>query len=420
MSEKTSLAEEHVLSALTNFCENIKHSCMGNCNPQQLGHLLLDQDFESLSARLQGFNLFRALRIEDYEIRHSNILAWLMDPNESHGAGQVFVKRILSTMLLDNPVENFSSAIDIELMDLSDLDVHREWRSIDLLLVSRKNGMVIMIENKFYSGEGYEQLERYQKIVNDEFSDVSKKLFVYLTLEGIAADNESLVYCSWSHRRIAEILHSIITERKGQLTVAVSEFIVQYIEVLRRKTMSDAHLVDMCKKIYRKHRAAIDTIVELAQESAFEFATAKFLPTRGFKILYQSKSWTWFMPENMYRRLPENSAKWDLSPNVSICCWIVHDYGDFAKLVFELCAMKETTERTRVIKRLENAGFKFSKAASRQDASYSRFYNHKTKIVDSTDSESVTAAIEKCIHESKDEFQKLENAILDLYPKVLR
>jgi len=40
-------------------------------------------ELEQLSAQLATFNIFRALKIERAEIRHSNTLGWLLDPSES-------------------------------------------------------------------------------------------------------------------------------------------------------------------------------------------------------------------------------------------------------------------------------------------------------------------------------------------------
>lgn len=48
-------------------------------------------EFEKLSAGLSQFNVFRALKIEKLEIRHSNVLAWLLDPDESHGLSDIAI-----------------------------------------------------------------------------------------------------------------------------------------------------------------------------------------------------------------------------------------------------------------------------------------------------------------------------------------
>ena len=59
-----------------------------------LDRLLVDNaELEELSARLGVFNIFGTLRIEKPEIRHSNVLAWLLDPRGSHGIGHLKRKR---------------------------------------------------------------------------------------------------------------------------------------------------------------------------------------------------------------------------------------------------------------------------------------------------------------------------------------
>lgn len=43
------------------------------------------------------FNIFDVLKISGMEIRHSNMLAWLLDPHETHGWGTSFLKAFLQT-----------------------------------------------------------------------------------------------------------------------------------------------------------------------------------------------------------------------------------------------------------------------------------------------------------------------------------
>ncbi len=38
------------------------------------------------------FNTFDVLQYADYEIRHSNVLAWLLQPGDTHGIGARFLK----------------------------------------------------------------------------------------------------------------------------------------------------------------------------------------------------------------------------------------------------------------------------------------------------------------------------------------
>ena len=43
-----------------------------------------DTTFQKLNQQVNSFNVLKILRMENYEIRHSNILAWLLDPKENH------------------------------------------------------------------------------------------------------------------------------------------------------------------------------------------------------------------------------------------------------------------------------------------------------------------------------------------------
>jgi hypothetical protein len=124
-----------------------------------LDNFLADNDeLEQLSAQLATFNVFRVLKVEDAEIRHSNTLAWLLDPEESHGLGDVFLRRILSNILLKSDTSIGLSAAEVELMDFTDIEVRREWKHIDVLVIDRQNKRVLFIENKLGGGEGPGQL----------------------------------------------------------------------------------------------------------------------------------------------------------------------------------------------------------------------------------------------------------------------
>src|SRR5207344_497094 len=52
-------------------------------------------ELTQLEALLSRFNIFRVLRAARHEIRHSNMLAWLLTPDESHGLEDRFLRRWL-------------------------------------------------------------------------------------------------------------------------------------------------------------------------------------------------------------------------------------------------------------------------------------------------------------------------------------
>lgn len=54
---------------------------MGNLISEETLHKLeADTSFQQLSQKMQTLNIFEVLGITNAEIRHSNFLAWLLDP----------------------------------------------------------------------------------------------------------------------------------------------------------------------------------------------------------------------------------------------------------------------------------------------------------------------------------------------------
>ena len=106
--------------------------------------LLENPELERLEKLLEEFNHFEAIGAVRQELRHSDFLAFLLDPNQNHGLGDLVAKRLLQQALKDAPddttLEEGANSnrrgasltpLDIALLDLDDLQVRREWRHAD-------------------------------------------------------------------------------------------------------------------------------------------------------------------------------------------------------------------------------------------------------------------------------------------------
>ena len=72
---------------------------MGNLISEETLHKLeADTSFQQLSQKMQTLNIFEVLGITNAEIRHSNFLAWLLDPNGNHGMGDKFLREFVSKL----------------------------------------------------------------------------------------------------------------------------------------------------------------------------------------------------------------------------------------------------------------------------------------------------------------------------------
>jgi hypothetical protein len=110
-------------------------------------------DLERLEGLLAQFNLFDAFGMRRQELRHSDFLAFLLDPRQTHGLGDAFVTRLLQRVLMTTDRPSAVSPIDLAVWSLDRLLVRREWRYIDLLLVDTEHRLVVIIENKTGSPE---------------------------------------------------------------------------------------------------------------------------------------------------------------------------------------------------------------------------------------------------------------------------
>jgi len=377
-------------------------------------------ELEELSAKLAKFNAFRTLRIEKAEIRHSNVLAWLLNPDESHGLADIILRRVFSNMLLesDTNIEEISAA-QVELMDFADIEVRREWKNIDLLIIDRNNELVILIENKIYSSESSGQLSRYLKEVKKEFPNFVI-VPVFLTLMGgdIADNHASNQYISYSYLQLLAVLDKLFAQRQSQLTEPVAIFIKQYMDILRRLTMQDESLVDLCKTIYRRHREAIDIIVEYGMIGVGPQAVEDMLNKEGnYEILCSRTNSVWFLPKSWSEIIPENSRRWPhLRRRVSIVCFFQFRSSiNKIRLICEVSQMDDPKLRLACVKKLQKAGFKFTKKAFDENAKYSRFYSKNLIVSDITDYEVVIEALEKLLQKAKTDFKKAETVFQEVF-----
>ena len=76
---------------------------------QALKAFLLDIDcLDPLADWTSKFNLFDILKITRTEIRHSNMLSWLLNPNENHGLNDSVIRGFIQYV-----VTSFSEDLDV-------------------------------------------------------------------------------------------------------------------------------------------------------------------------------------------------------------------------------------------------------------------------------------------------------------------
>lgn len=221
-----------------------------------------NEDLDRLEGMVGRFNVFEALGVVAQEVRHSDFLAFLLDPRGSHGLGDLFTKRFLQAALAQarragRPAP--LSLVDLDVMDLSGAEVARERHRIDVLLIDEHNRLAVAVENKIWAGEGEGQLVRYLRVVEEGYPSW-RHLFLYLTPHGEEASRPE--YLSVGYGVVRDVAEAVLASRGEGMDPALAHALRHYSQVLGRHVIGDSEIAELCKKIYRKHRRALDLIYE--------------------------------------------------------------------------------------------------------------------------------------------------------------
>lgn len=257
-----------------------------------------NEDLAALESRIGRFNLFDALGIARAEIRHSNFLRFILDPAESHGQGQVFVKALLMDLLKNAPAElRPLSPVVLDGSDLRGLQIRREWRNIDLLILCEEPRFAIVIENKIGSGEHSNQLAKYEEIAST-YLGTTKTLFVYLSPDG--DEPSQAAWISYTYSQLHRILKRVREANKNSIGADLVVFLDHYLNLLGTRFMEDKELDELCQRIYKCHRKALDLIWDRAGGAQLEVLTEAANTIKAdtrWEILYESGSYIDLVPK---------------------------------------------------------------------------------------------------------------------------
>ncbi len=209
------------------------------------------------------------------ERRHSDFLAFLLDPSQKHSLDDLFLKRVLQTILGRTGLgPSGLRPVHVELMDLTGTSVQRESHHTDILCINDANRLAVVIENKIDSVDHDDQLKNYYDIVKKNHPDYTRVL-IYLTPSGDApsqGSDEGREYIPVAYSLVCEALEYCVQARQSVIGADVLTTIRHYIEMLRRHIVSDSPIAELAKKIYAKHREALDVIFEHRPDERSEWA----------------------------------------------------------------------------------------------------------------------------------------------------
>ena len=289
--------------------------------------ILNNKDLENLESLLAQFNVFETLNIVNTEIRHSSVLFWLLQPNANHGCGDYFLRLFLKYIFSSNReyLKGDISIFDLEIFEYGEVEVRREWKNIDLLIVSELNKFVVVVENKISTVEHGNQLNRYFDIVEKEFPKF-EKIYVYLTPDGDRASNER--WLVFDYGTIVGIIEDLIEYRKTSLNEHILSFLKQYLIILRRYIVSNSEIETICRGIYKKHKQALDLIFSYKPDILSEISLMAQEAIKKYPNLVLdsfSKSYIRFVPKGIDSLIPMKAEGWTKSKRVFLVEMVNYD-----------------------------------------------------------------------------------------------
>lgn len=405
--------------------------------------------FQQLNQEVNSFNTLKVLRLENYEIRHSNLLAWLLDPMENHQLYDYFLRKTIEHLILiDENSDNLQYEEIGEILNHSLMNsyVYREVKTdnnrfIDLLIVSKQSKLVILIENKFYSTESENQLDDYLHFVQHIFNDFTI-IPIYLTLNGEKPSNHQ--YFILTYERIQSILQTILTVHKNQLSEDVYNLIEDYNIILKEKYNPNQDQILQAIDIYRQHKSTIDSLFEetaivskelqLKTEYKHHFVkkykhTIEYIFKHGQNILaysFEQFIQQQFDTEILYRPHPTVPhllpPEWHgvsrfhvREPNywlgTGLIVWFEQTKDRRLRLIAEIGPIKYVN-RLSLLEQLENIGLSFSERSKSEESRYTRFYSNKLDINKWNDTAELTQAMIELYNDP--EFTLLRHQLADI------
>ncbi len=295
----------------------------------------LEQECEKLEPMLKGsFNLFDVLGVSRVEIRHSNMLAWLLDPNESHAMGGLLLRKVVS-LVGDEEIPADSD---------NSFTVYREDEHIDMLLVSHTLKRVIAIENKIGAKEGVRrtrtydneesQLCTYENILEKLYPDYAKTL-IFLTPEGELPSRKEWI--PLSYRQIVEKIEEVYNSKLRDCNDARKNLVKDYIETIRRKVLMeiDDKVLEKCREVYNAHRAVLRKILEYGKTNVGDEINrllSQFSEQQGSPVRRRERNDCFGLSylDDLFKDCPDVHSWWGTKPytcsvqvdveNSRVCC----------------------------------------------------------------------------------------------------
>jgi hypothetical protein len=379
-------------------------------------HSLVNQteSFMELMSILRQFNPFKVLSVDEYEIRHSNFLAWLLNPNENHSIGDKFLRQFFSEVISTSKYYSKYSFKDLKTKGLQNTEVLREYKiengqKVDLIVVIHEFKTVILIENKIKAKEHSDQLTAYYDFVKGKYLKY-RVVPIYLTLFGDDPKNND-EYFSYSYEQIFNNINMLLKSYRNTIPDRQYEFINQYKEALQEVLeMADAKAIQLAKDIYSEYRDVFNFVFENAITNKFHEACNNFFKKNGLIQVASAGNQIFFINSNINNMKDQKMGNWKCKK--PICLWFRKNGEAKLGIVIEIGPLLDLKKRNSILEKFHEKGFKYQKGAIDAGTKYTRVFSIDYEFYDWNETEQIEECLEKLFNDAAGEKIQIMNAII--------
>ena len=215
------------------------------------------------------FNPFDVLQVADVEIRHSNVLAWLLAPDETHGIGGRFLRAFVEHLTRRSDAGSLRSLSGFD--DKDNVEIRREdyheGGYADVTIGFKAERVLLVIENKvvgWYPG-AEEQIKGYQetfgKKYKGQYDDYPGVLLTTSNSPGGESgepekhhSSSPLFLLSWDEVR--GVLQPLLEDFPDD----VRAFVKQYIKVINDRLIHTGD--DLAERLRKDHLQIFEKLQE--------------------------------------------------------------------------------------------------------------------------------------------------------------
>lgn len=235
--------------------------------------LISDRNLAVLEANLKSFNVMEIFGIKVSELAFSSFISWLLNPTETHGLDDYFLKYFLIECIKRNEEYiKLNPKIDLQVIDIDLLNLNlaivkteeyfRNRRAdITVKISDRKYKFLCLIENKVKSTESDDQTSDYANFSKDKYPGY-QYMYIYLAPSDLEYDDlSSEEFLLLTYEDVLIILQETLKFKRDILNEEVIFLIEQFIKNLEVNVLERENIDKLCEEIYIKHKKAIDLIL---------------------------------------------------------------------------------------------------------------------------------------------------------------